>query len=246
MPAPFSSQNTAVVPGAASTKYSTPSANPHYQVRLEVRGGDQALTRTGGKIFPIIAFLPERYNIDFSSQWSSPFSRTDIASAVGAAAGKFGGIAQAITQGAFNIAGISTKLKAQSVQVWDSTSPMAFSIQMVFNAEENAATDVRDKHRALLKLCAPSEGTAGILTQPGPTIASATGSAIGISGDSRQIDLYIGSYLRLQNVIVTNVSSDISTLCDASGIPINMTIGLTVESFFSCFTSEDIDKMFGA
>lgn len=241
---PFSSQNTAVAPGATASKYSTPSANPHYQVRLEVRG-DQSLMKSGGNIFPIVAYLPERYNIDFSSQWSSPFSRTDIASAVGAAAGKYGGVAQAITQGALNVAGISTKLKAQSVQVWDSTSPMTFSIQMVFNAEENAATDVRDKHRALLKLCAPSEGTMGVLSQPGPTIASSVGGAIGISGDSRQIDLYVGSYLRLQNVIVTNVSSDVSTLCDSSGIPINMTIGLTVESFFSCFTSEDIDKMFG-
>lgn len=245
MPAPFSSQNTAVVPGAASTKYSTPVANPHYQVRLEVRG-DQALTKTGGKIFPIVAYLPERYNIDFSSQWSSPFGRNDLASAAAAASGKYGGMASMITQGALNIAGISTKLKAQSMQVWDSTSPMTFSIQMVFNADENAASDVRDKHRALLKLCAPSQNGLGVLTQPGPTVASVSGAALGIAENSRQIDLYIGNYLKLQNVIVTNVSSDMSTLCDSAGIPINMTIGLTVESFFSCFTSEDIDKMFGA
>lgn len=240
---------TAIPPSAeASQRYrsgTSTEVSEAYQVRLDVRGGDKQLLSSGGRIFPIVANLPERYNIDFSSSWSAPFSKSDISSVVGAVGGaKFGALGAAVAAGALNVAGISSRLKSQSVQVWDSTSPMAFSIQMVFNAISNSSVDVRDKHRALLKLCAPSESAIGVLTQPGPTVAGAVGSSLGLSEDSRKITLYIGKYLVLDNVIVTGVSSDVSTLCDINGIPINMTIGLQVQSFFSCFTSEDIDKMF--
>jgi len=247
--ATFSKVGTATAPSNESaqrvkTYQSDMGVSQAYQVRLEVRG-DKQLLATGGRIFPIIASLPERYNIEFSSSWSSPFAKSDMSSLAGAIGGsKYGAMAAAIANGALNVAGISTRLKSQSVQVWDSTSSMSFSIQMIFNALSNSATDVRDKHRALLKLCAPSENAVGVLTQPGPTIASATSAALGFSGDSRKISLYIGRYIVLDNVIITGVSSDVSTLCDINGIPINMTINLQVQSFFSCFTSEDIDKMF--
>ena len=211
-----------------------------YQIRLEVRG-DKQLLSSGKNIFPIVANLPERYSIDFSSSWSSPFAKSDLSSLAGLAGGAAG---EAIAAGALAVAGISSKLKSQSVQVWDSTSPMSFSVQMIFNAETNSEADVRDKHRALLKLCAPSEGPGGVLFQPGPTIAGKVGDMLRTSDTSRNITLFLGRYIMLDNVIIKGVSSDVSTLCDIKGIPINMTINLQVESFYSSFTSEDIDKMF--
>jgi hypothetical protein len=239
-------QNTAAppVPGSTMNRYKTQQVSRNYQVRLEVRG-DQQLLKTGGKIFPIIANLPERYNMDFSSSWSSPFARSDISSVAGSLAGqKYGAAAQAITGGALNVLGISSRLKSQSIQVWDSTSPMTFSTQMIFNAQTDSMSEVKERHRALLKLCAPSEGPGGVLFQPGPTVAGAVRDAISFSENSRQIDMYIGNYLKLENVVINSVSSDVSTLCTADGIPLNMTINISVSSFFSSFTSEDIDKMF--
>jgi hypothetical protein len=61
---------------------------------------------------------------------------------------------------------------------------------------------------------------------------------------SRQINLRVGKYLYLRNVVITSVSSDVDSLFDVNGIPIAMTIAVEICSFYSCFTAEDIDLMF--
>jgi hypothetical protein len=54
----------------------------------------------------------------------------------------------------------------------------------------------------------------------------------------------IGDYLLLNSVVIKGVSADMTSLCDAQGIPIGMTVNVDVESFFSCYTVQDIDAMF--
>ncbi len=226
---------TAVQAGSEYAK-GISGVHPNYQVVIDVEN-DPVFEKDA--IFPIVANLPERYHIDFSSSWSNPFAKNYVQDAASTVLGDLGGAAVGI---ASNVTGISTKLKSQSVQVWEQSSPLSFSIDLVFVAKTNSIKDIRDKHRALLKLAAPSELSQGggqVLVQPGPVIVNTK-----ITPGSRKISMTIGNYLFLDNVIVTNVSSDVSTLCDEQGVPQHMLINVGIASFYACFTTQDIDRAF--
>lgn len=223
----------------------TSLASDMYTVELFVKDGgnlDTATDSSGKPLFPLRANLDEKINVSMSSQWDSPFGRSslgDLASKL--FGGKVTGEAIDVALGA---AGFGSKLKAQSAQIWTGSSPMTFSFTMKFNAVNNTESEIRDRHMAMLQLCAPSEfigsGSLVVLRAPGPTIV---GSAISPT-NSRCINLRVGNYLYLRNVVVKNVSSDVDTLFDEHGIPIAMSIAVEIESFYSCFTSEDIKSMF--
>lgn len=219
--------------------------SPNYSIELFVKDAgnlDKARDSSGNPLFPMKANIDEKFNMGFHSTWDSPFGK----SSVGDIASKlFGGRVSAETiDSAVGAAGFGSKLKAQSAQIWTGSSPMQFSFNMKFNAIDNTEAEIKDRHRALLKLAAPSEafgaGSLQILRAPGPTIADAAINP----ANSRCIDLRVGNYLFLRNVVITSVSSDVDALFDAKGIPIAMTIAVEIVSFYSCFTTEDIDKMF--
>lgn len=232
----FTNVGTATPPAAADTKSLT-GVIPHYQVRIEV-AGSESLDSKGKKIFPIIANLPERFNMEFTSQWDTPFART---SAGDVAAAKSGGkISADLLNSGLGATGLGKTLKSQSYQVWQESSPMMFNLELIFRAVTNSESDVREKHIALLKLAAPSTILGQGLRAPGPSIRN----QILDSSTSRSITLYIGKYLRMKNVVVKSVSSDVTCLFDIQGIPQAMSIGIGVESFNSCFTTEDIDDLF--
>lgn len=229
--------NTAVVPAVAIR----PTVqNTAYQVELDVRAPSNYMKRltNGQKIFPIVANLPERFNMNLSSQWDSPFAKS-LAQTAGDAVGGAAGAAISNLPG---VAGVADKLKAQTIQVWQASSPMSFSIDFVFNAQESTETEIRKRHIALLKLVAPTEmgeGLAGnVLAAPGPTVIGAA------FGDSRRISMRVGKYMYLEDIIVKSVSADLVSKFDENGIPISMTCNVDVESFYSFFTTQDIDKMF--
>lgn len=225
---------TAVLSEAAITEAKSRfTVHPNYQIQLHVTN-DTTLDSEGRRIFPIVAFLPEKFNIQFSSQYNTPFARSlsDIIAKVG------GEVAGALSATAAAAAGIGTKLKSTTIQMWEESSPLTFSVDFVFQAITNTIADVQDKHRALLKLCAPSLGPDGqTLHSPGPTVFSEV-------MNGRTITLQIGSYLRMSPVIVKSVSSDVDTILDKNGIPMSMSVNVQIESLYSCFTTQDIDQMF--
>lgn len=225
---------TAQQAGAAHQAAS--GVHPNYQVIINVEGDPAVM---GNSEFPIVANLPERYHIDFSSTWSSPFAKNYIQGAASAVLGPLGG---GVVDLVSKATGISTKLKSESVQVWETSSPLSFSIDLIFVARTNSEKDIRAKHLALLKLAAPSEvaGMGGqVLRQPGPVILNS-----GLAPGTRKISMGIGNYIFLDNIVVNSVSSDVSTLCDKDGIPQHMVINIGVSSFFACFTTQDLDKAF--
>jgi hypothetical protein len=230
-------QNTASidVEAAMAAYKSTVGVEKIYQVVLDVRG-DESLDSSGRRIFPIIANLPERFNLQFSSNWSTPLSGSDFAEWTGNALQSSG--AERALRAITGAIGISTKLRSQSMNVWESSSPLQFSIDMIFNAFNNTLADVQDKHKAILKLAAPSMGEdRQLLRAPGPTVID---EALG----GRSITLWIGNYLRIKNVIINSVSSDVESQFDANGIPISLAINIGVQSFYSDFTTVDIEEMF--
>ena len=229
--------------------YTSPrKIKPQYQVVLDVRGDQTLLSDQSGKVFPIVAALPEHYNISLSSEWESPFANTSATDFAASFAGNttYKGIKiqDVISKGSELLGqatGVSTRLKSQSLKVWSGSSGVRFSLDLTFHAKTNSETDIRDKHMALLKLCAPSEHGPGgqILMQPGPIIANQIWDE-----KSRKISLQLGTYMYFDNVIIHSVGGDIETLCYEKGIPIAMTINIEVETFYSSFTAQDIDLAF--
>jgi hypothetical protein len=232
------------------SEYASPRDIPEqYQVILDVRG-DQTLHSDGSndKVFPIVAALPEHYNVSLSSEWESPYangSAVDFAAQLaGNATYKGIKVQDIISKGSELLGqatGVSTRLKGQSLKVWNGSSGVRFSLDLTFHAKKDTIRDIRDKHMALLKLCAPSEHGPGgqILMQPGPIIANQVWDE-----KSRKISLQLGTYMYFDNVVIHSVGSDVETLCDKNGIPIAMTINIEVETFYSSFTVQDIDKAF--
>jgi hypothetical protein len=230
--------NKAADPGNATPKQNAYAhengIQPQYQVVLDVTGDDRGIIE-GKSVFPIIASLPERYNISLSSQWDSPFANKSIAGGV------FG--ENAVSAGIDVLSGtlgVGTRNQYQLAQVWQSTSPLTFNLDLVFNAVTNTKKDIMYKHLSLLKLVAPSlapGAVGGMLNAPGPNLVASK-----LQG--RNCSLQLGLYIKMDNIIVKSVSSDVQTICGADGIPHSMTINIEVESFYAGMTTQDIDKMF--
>jgi hypothetical protein len=230
---PVVNQGTALPPNNAG--YTSLAGTPNdYLIRLVVVG-DDTLSKDGSKV-TFEANMPERYHIGMTSNWSSPFASKDAATALGGSKG-------AIVEAGLNAAGATSKNKASSIQIWESSSGISMNVDLIFMAIKNTAQDVREKHRMLMKLAAPSEMMGGVmLRQPGPSAADA---ALGFFGKtSRKISLHMGRNLYLDNVIIKGVSADMTSLCDINGHPVSMTINVDIETFYTCFTVQDIDKMF--
>jgi hypothetical protein len=204
----------------------------------------------------MVGWMGDKYEIQLRSQWDSPFSKTSIGEGVSALGKWIGGKNMPDTGGlvdsVLGTSGVGSRLKQQTAQVWQSTDPLSFSFEFNFAAINNAADEVTSKLVALLKLAAPSEMDVGGLIgirAPGPIVGQkmlkTAGDATGFFDvKSRKITLHIGNFMVLEDIIVTSVSSAISGLVDVNGNPIFAAVNLSVESFFSCFTVQDIDKAF--
>lgn len=218
-----------------SNSSNSASIDPAYLVTLDIRG-DKTLDSSGSKIFPIVGYLPETFNIAFSSNWEAPLEGSSLTGGLiqGLTGGRISSEGADLASGAF---GVPTRTKAQSFQIWKGSSAMNFSFEMVFHAQKNTNTEIRDKHIALLKLAAP-KNLAGTLLPPGPSLAKGVLSANG------GVTLQIGKYLLLDNVVITSVGTDVQSRFDALGNPISLSISLSVSSFFTSFDHDDIDKMF--
>lgn len=202
-----------------------------YQIKIWATDSNGALAED----FPIIAALPERYNIAVSSQWDTPFADKTMASAITS------GSNEAAINAALGAVGIGQRLQYSFAQVWQSTSPLTFNTDIVLNATTDTDTEVRRIHRTLLKLVCPSflSNQVGVLAAPGPVLVS-----IGQDMKGRNITILLGDYLKLEHVIIKSVSSDVRTICDKKGYPTNVSINIEFESFYQGMTTQDIDKMF--
>lgn len=221
------------------------ASNQNYQVIIHV-SNDEALTSsvasTGDKIFPIRANLPERFHLELQSNWIMPFDIGTAGEVAGDAAGAVGlgaasGFIQRGTDMALAAGGVGNKIRGQMIQTWESTGALELNLDLIFYAHSNTRREIKDRHLALLKLVAPSAGPGGVLSAPGPTIIG------GVRG-GRRIDLQIGTYLFMQNVIVRSVGSDMVSLMDENGIPIAMSINISVSTWNACVSAEDLEEMF--
>jgi len=233
MAAKIQNLNSAKVPGRIAV---TPNM---YTCVINVSGAQGM----GRNVFPMRANLPEKFHLEMSSSWTTPFAQADLGGIAGGLGGLVAGptgavVGQGVANAAAGAAGVGTRLKSQTIQVWESSSPLAINLDLMFHAQTNTERDVKLKQLALLKLAAPSS-SGEVLYAPGPHILDGLSNVGG-----RRTTVQIGNYMFLSNVIVKSVSTDIDTLFDASGNPIAMSINVGFETWNACVTAEDLDAMF--
>lgn len=237
---PLSNRGSAQMP--ASNQYSEAwGVDQGYIVTLTVSGDD---TMGNGGFFSVATSLDESFGISLASSWDAPYANVmqeglDAVQSKGGKAGAAVGIGRQIA----GAAGLNGRNPATTAQVWQSSDPIGFSIPFTFIAQSDAKKEVQDKIMKLLKLVAPSEALGGMALQaPGPTIAGQIAKGAKLPG--RNIQLKIGNFLLLDNCIVTNVDAQFDSIIGKQGIPHKAKVTVDIKSFYTCFTVQDIDKLF--
>lgn len=121
--------------------------NPHYNcyiIPLD-RGMD-----------PIIAHLPEEYALALGASYQAPFAQgpKDLHAHVGPVASAFG---------------VQFVNKAMTMQLWQGSNDMEFTIPLILQVESDPNKDVLKPLSALYELMLPRENTpGGLMTSPGP------------------------------------------------------------------------------
>lgn len=204
--------------------------DPKYVVKLSVSG-------EGGEADEFETTMDETLSLNLGAQWAAPFENVlqEVSGALASRMG-VGGKATAGAGVAMKALGLAGKNRLTSAQIWQSSDPMQITVPFTFIATTDPAREVRDRVRSLLKMVAPSE-VAGILHAPGPTLLSeATGG--------RTITLKIGTYFTLTPCIVDDVQVQFDNVIGEAGIPLKAKVNIQVKSWYSCFTTTDIDSLF--
>jgi hypothetical protein len=242
----ISSRDTAKIPSVKAFQ-SDWGVSPEYIVTLKVEG-DDTLTGTDNGTFYVSTSIDETFSLSMRSSWEAQMANAMNAGLdkLQGAAGSKGGAAIGAARLGAKAMGIETKNRASSAQVWQSSDPMGFNIPFTFVAKTDAKKDVADKVRNLLKLTAPSLAVGGFALQaPGPTIVGELANWSNSSMKGRRITLFIGTFLVLENCIVKAVDAQFDSLMGEDGIPHKAKVTVDIESYFTCFTVQDIDALFG-
>jgi hypothetical protein len=194
--------------------------------------------------------MDESLSLSMRSEWSYPFAnimQESMEKGMGALQQRNPKAAMILkTAGkAADAAGYRARTRVTSAQVWQSSSPISFNIPFTFIAVKDPETEVKEKVRSLLKLVAPTEvgkGAASILKAPGPSLIDAARGEMGMEG--RRITLTIGTFLTLYNCIVRSVDVQFDNIMGVSGTPHKAKATVDIESYYTCFTTQDIDSLF--
>jgi len=131
--------------------------------------------------------------------------------------------------------GFSGQFKEQGYQVWTSTDPIRFSIEVMFHMKTSAKNDVFYPSQALMKLPLPYTSEKGIgLTAPGPSIAEAMGTT---TQYGTRYSFRCGVFY-LPNVIVEAVEPTMSSETDSEGYPIWCQLKIDISSIFTATQNE--------
>lgn len=226
----ISSRDTAVMP-SVNEYVDKFGIDPKYLVTLSVKG-DNTL---GSDPFYVTTSLDQTFGVSMGSHWDAPFA--NVMSEMIGKVGQGAGVAATVAKGF----GIETKNRNQTAQMWQNSDPVSFTIPFTFIAVKDPKTEVADKVRNLLKLAAPSmDGF--LLRAPGPTMAGQVSNKLG----GRLITLYLGKFLTLENCIIKRVDAQFDSIIGTSGIPLKAKVTVDIESYYTCFTVQDVDALFGA
>ena len=139
----------------------------------------------------VSAYLPENFSSSVNSDYDTPFAEGFLSDRPNLKLG-------------LRVAGIGTTTQVMTMQVWQGSAPMEFSIPMVFLYDNDEERDILGPVRSLMSLTLPSEirtngagltlgesglgsleGTGGVLQSPGPKLALS--QITGENGEQREV-----------------------------------------------------------
>ena len=217
-----------------------------HKVRISIQSEDQSMNGIN-----ILAHTPSEVALALVSNWDERRGNLgDLASAAGGglrAIGRDGAGAKLdaggqLLQGAGMITGYTSMNKLLTGLMWGGASYLEMQLSLEFFAKSDPMTEVWLPTYFLMALAAPVEYNVGfpsMLRAPGPTIVG-TATAGGIAGGDRTT-ITIGSYLRLQNVVINNVTATVLSRLHKSGLPVATKVDLSFKSFFVA-TRNDLAK----
>ena len=217
-----------------------------HKVRISIQSEDQSMNGIN-----ILAHSPAEVSLALVSNWDERRGDLgDIASAVGdgmrslgmKAAGARVGAGGKLLQGAGMVTGYTSMNKLLTGLMWSGASYLEMQLSLEFYAKSDPMTEVWLPTYFLMALATPVEYNIGIpamLRAPGPTIVG-TATSGGISGGDITT-IMIGSYLRLQNVVINNVTTTVLSRLHRSGLPVATKVDLSFKSFFVA-TRNDLAK----
>lgn len=193
-----------------------------YAVLILVRDNEAA---EGPEQFHLKAWLPGNVQLATAANWDAPFASFGSSSLnVGAQVLRSSleerrgdGISGSVAGAAADIAPDSLRFQKMSRSYWQSNSPISLTLPLEFRAVDNAKADVHEVWWRLHALNLPRKGGGNSLVPPGPT-------------GRRYISVAVGRFLRMHNVIVKTVNSDMRMIQDSQGVPVKMVVSVTFET----------------
>ena len=198
----------------------------------------------------IVARLPESFTMGITSTWEAPIPGMvgavagNLAGAAASAAASIPGALGAAVRAATAVAGplaqlsgfgASPKTQKMSTLLWQDTSPIEFSLPIIFTAETDARMDVMVPVAELIRLSAPiAVGPVGMLMSPGPNI---------LREFSGGIRVRLGKFFDCNNCIVTASNVEFDTKPTANGALTYARVDISITTAVVP-TQDDIIKWF--
>ena len=173
--------------------------------------------------YTIHASLEEDLNLSLSSSFNPLVG--DNSNTAGTVVG---GFLNSVSNGSL---GGSTQFKQMGYQIWQRTEPISFNLTLGFYRKLNAANDIAESVRTLLKMPLPGERGSGMLIPPGPSILEALGLDKGNVKRSA-VDLTIGG-LSVKDCIMKSAEPTYSKFQDSSGYPIWVKVACVFVTMFT-------------
>jgi hypothetical protein len=202
--------------------------NSNYQVIIK-RAASKGL-----RPIEIRANLPETFSFGVSAEYNA-----DLGSSLEELAQGFGAVGRTIGEvfgQVNNFVTVNRVAQQLTHQKWKSSSPISFSIPLLFDAVSSAEEDVVAPIRDLMALTLPykEDSEAIFLRPPGPSL---------VEPDHGRISLKIGNMNYFHSVLLKDVSANFSSRFTKSGAPISAECDVTFETV-TIPAQEDIDLFF--
>jgi hypothetical protein len=196
--------------------------NPNYM--CEIFGGEPYVS--------IMAPIPEEVAINLSSAWENrmPASFKELSDNIG-------GLTGAGLSAGMNYYGYNKVLQSFTHQMWISSTPIELSLIMLFDAYNDAASDVLLPMAQLQQLVAPYRQSADsdLLHPPGPSPQDP---------QTGKISVRVGRFIFIPSVLVVDVNNTFETRLTADGIPIAGQSEITIRSIVTP-ARDDLALMYG-
>jgi len=190
--------------------------NPNYVVTIRRVQPDPEIVIQAG--------LPESFAFGVNANYEPrlPNSITDVAGQ------KFGAASIFLP--------VNRVLQEFSHQVWQSSSPIEFSLPLLFDAKKDARVDVLNPIKTLMMMALPFKKTPEdiLLEPPGPTL---------LDPNRGRISLRIGNFLYIHSVLLVDVNPTWDTRMNKAGVPISASCDVTLRTV-NTPTQGDISEFF--